>query len=275
VRNVASAYMCFLKMSVKMWFVNGKASNHAFDESEIELVHKIVNVPCTTIGKPPSTGWPDNVIQAFMETITVVGYSSIPNMYPFIVGGVGCASVEQYRMLQKVAALGNAWNILMEQATLEHLETLQSAIADLDSMTQFILPPNTLLARVLQNKENIKNATASISLIQSQADDALTLPANALAESYKCIDITAIAQRIIGNNVVHFNTMLENNFDLTTLYDAKSWVNCYVGKDVTVQHAAANIALMHTSAERTHQDVVVSTVADAAIAQWGCTEYRK
>lgn len=254
-----------------MWFVKGSPSSAIVDESAINLVCRLVNEPCAHVTQPP-LGWSQQVTDAFVSTLLRVRFVRIPNLYPFIVGGVGCGSVEQYLQLIKIGRLGTAWNEFMAAPSDALLATLYKALADVDDCDGLILP-DSVLSRVLQNKPVIKRAADNIALLRSVTDDALTLPDGALTESFDAINTQAVAQRIIGRNIVSSHATLQESFNLNLLFEAVSWSKLYTGTDTSVLETKAEVLLLLKSAQRTNQEIVHCTVPENALLRWGLTEH--
>jgi len=249
-----------------MWFVGGTPSSTVVDESAIELVYNLLNTPCPALQQSP-TGWTKAVADAFYTSCVNAGYTRLPNLFPFIVGGVGCATTAHYHDLCTLAAVGNAWNALVVHPTETTLRDAHNALNALQSVQTHMLP-DSVLSRIAAYAPTIQQAINCIQAIHDIDDQALTVPAGLFASSYDCIDVNALVQMFIGRNIVACHTALAADFAMELLSDAKAWCDIYTVTDAVVLHSVEEIKVLVKSAQRTHQEVAPSTTASDAVHLW-------
>lgn len=249
-----------------MWFVQGASSSDVVDESAVELVHNLLSVPCPVLTHAP-TGWSTAVANAFYDTCSNANYTSLPNLYPFIVGGVGCSTTDDYSRLRAVAAVGNSWNALVAHPTETTLLEVHAALDALKSI-QVPMLPDSVLSRVAAYVPTIQDAVDCMHAILNIDEAALTVPNGLLACSYDCIDTDALVQMLIGRNIVACHAALKADFTMEMLSDAKSWTDMYTSSDTVSLHSASEVKLLYKSAGRTHQEVVPSSIASDAVQLW-------
>lgn len=234
-----------------MWFVLRKPGTHIKDESNITLVTSILNVPPPPLNTHSKGGWTMKVSERFSQIVS--HFTPIPMVWPFIVGGVGTDSVESYNQLLTLSRVANDWNNFMSDPSLEALKKVESAFAQVSFNFDEVLPEGTALSRLVASLESIEKACNTILYLNDcmQKDDCLTVESGSLAETYGCIDVKAIATKLIGNNIVHLSNILNQEIDFSLLADVQDWILEYKGKDEKVMAAIATIKDLYASAQRT------------------------
>tara|TARA_B100000795_G_scaffold51503_1_gene33761 strand:- start:1443 stop:2183 length:741 start_codon:yes stop_codon:yes gene_type:complete len=201
------------------------------------------------------------------------GSANMHSTYPFMVGGVACASAANYQKLKMVQACADTWNVLANgKITIDTLNAFRGAAA---VVPQLMLPKSPLL--------NVQRALPGMIEAVDQATQLLTFtindtpPPGIFALTTGLIDVHALVVALVTHRFMSCVASLDTDgFTLADVGRAVAWGNYLGGKPTDAITKARSTLKVHiASCARTNTPVPQCDAVSAMVKLWGYTPKTK